>query len=87
MATILWCLHHDWPKDVKIQNRISSTNLVLLLSLQLQTYIWVGRFMDIQCGLDFVMMSWFQVFIQSRIYNLGRFLTRWWIGMLFLRKY
>jgi len=28
IATILWCLNHDWPKDLKIQYR----NLVLLLS-------------------------------------------------------
>ena len=32
MATILWCLNHDWPKDMKIQYRIRSSNLVLLLS-------------------------------------------------------
>ena len=32
MATILWCLNHDWPKHMKIQYRIRSPNLVLLLS-------------------------------------------------------
>ena len=83
---ILWCLHHDWPKDVKIQNRIRSPNLVLLLSTtpNLHTGMEIhGYTMWIGFCYDELVSSVYPIWI----YNLGKFLTRWWIGMLFLGQY